>query len=84
MALTPSVDRRSALRAATTALATTTLATACHAQEPVVLDDDLARKYKAVAKAQETMTKDQKNAYLRKLCDVGFFGPSILGALLCR
>jgi len=79
-ALLPQQSRRGLLISAGAAC----VPVAALAKDPVTLDADTVKKYRAIAKAEENMTKEQKSDYVKKLCDLGVFGPSILGALLCR
>lgn len=62
------------------------LATApARAVKPVEpLDETTVRRYKAIYAAKERMpTKEQQTSYMKKVCDSGILGPSILGVLLC-
>ncbi|KAJ8601313.1 hypothetical protein CTAYLR_007248 [Chrysophaeum taylorii] len=47
------------------------------------LDEATVKKYKAIYSAKEKMPKKAQEGYMKKVCDSGVLGPSILGFLLC-
>lgn len=52
-------------------------------QKQETLDPATVKKYKAIYAAKEKMPKEQQTGYMKKVCDSGVLGPSILGLVLC-